>query len=63
MAPSLINYGTTTGLLTEDYHYIKFTTKHEEIIITNLICQDIKKLSSKFIDLKPQFNKTIFAYF
>lgn len=63
MAPSFINYGTTTGLPTEDYHVVKFTIKDEEIIITNLIYQDIKKLSSKFVNIKPQFNKTIFANF
>lgn len=61
MSAGVFDHGVTTGLPTEDYNYVIFTTDKEEIIITNLIYPDIKKLSAKFMSITPQINRTLFA--
>ena len=61
MSAGVYDYGVSTGLPTEDYNYVIFKTKHEEIIITILLYPDIKKLISKFSSITPKINRTLFA--
>ncbi|MGB4774935.1 MAG: hypothetical protein WBP45_07185, partial [Daejeonella sp.] len=61
MAPTTINYNSTTGLPVENYNYAKITIPEMDVIITNLIYPDIKALVSKFPDIKLNYHKTIYA--
>ena len=61
MCNGLINYDFTNGLPVEDYSYLRFTTKKEEIIINNLIHPNLKLLAARFINTKPIYRPTLFA--
>ena len=57
----MINYGAAGGMLHLTYHYAIIKTKDQEFILTSLLYPYLMDIKFKFIEVKVNYHKTIFA--